>query len=68
MAACLKNGDVFLLRSYDDVIPTVSLTKLKLFEYSTVQYFNLYARNIKVERKTMNCIPAEHYDNSHWPI
>ena len=24
MAACLKNGDILLLRSYDDVIPQVS--------------------------------------------
>ena len=26
MAACFKNGDIHLVRSYDDVIPQVSLT------------------------------------------
>lgn len=28
LAACLKNGDILLLRSYDDVIPQVSTAAL----------------------------------------
>ena len=32
MAACLKNGDILLLRSYDDVIPQVSYVKILKFK------------------------------------
>ena len=31
MAVCLKNGEILLLRSFDDVIPQVSLRLVKTF-------------------------------------
>ena len=44
MAVCLKNGEILLLRSFDDVIPQVSLRFVKTFCSIS---FKLFAKKAK---------------------
>ena len=57
MAACLKNGDILLLRSYDDVIPQVSTAiyfSCKIYLQLTLMFIFIleikgsYARNVYI--------------------
>ena len=48
MAACLKNGEILLLRSFDDVIPQVSSFLRKSF-LKLSSLFNYIFQNFSVK-------------------